>query len=185
MSPHRVTVTGMSERNPRAAWLVPIEEMQRRARQLPQPVDVPPLDEQARQELRERLNRIGGRNIALKPREFSAWYAMTVVRPPERVADLVVKVQAESRRSRPGGRQYASGILDAVAWATGQRREAPITGTAPEGPLPTVGEMTREAEAGREVARRERESIHPQEYAVGVEACLMWLNAEYHDDPPW
>ncbi|MFG2000389.1 hypothetical protein ACGFNU_14670 [Spirillospora sp. NPDC048911] len=58
-------------------------------------------------------------------------------------------------------------------------------GAVPAGDLPTVWEMDREARAGREVPRRERESIRSYQYAVGVEACLLWLSAQYEDDPPW
>jgi hypothetical protein len=166
-----------------APWLIPLAERKRRNVNLPVP-DMSPLTEDEKRQLRARLDAPGGAKTSLEPREYTAWMAMTVIRSPEAIRELAATVRAESMTSQESGRQYAGGILHAIAWATGEVREGPITGRVPEGQLPTVLEMEREERAAVRVLERRQECIHPRDYVTGVEACLLWLRAG-GDDLPW
>ena len=137
-----------------------------------------PLGEDEKRQLRARLNAPGGAKTSLKPREYEAWMAMTVIRSPEAIAELAASVHADA----PG--EYGGGILHAIAWATGEVREGPITGQVPAGRLPTVSEMEAEERAAVRVLEYRQECRHPRDYVTGVEACLMWLRAGC-DDSPW
>ncbi|WP_157420400.1 hypothetical protein [Actinomadura kijaniata] len=176
----------MGDRDHRAAWLIPLEE-RRRLYGGTAPADPGPLTEAERDALRDRLNAGGASARGLRPREWEAWNAMTVIRPPERIAELVQEIRADRQRRDldQSTQHYADGILQAIAWATGVTRAAPLSGRHADGALPTVGEMEREQ---REALDRLQAGAFPpgrgQSFVVGVEACLMWLCASC-DDPPW
>jgi hypothetical protein len=160
-----------------------LAERERRNADLPVS-DMSPLSEAEKRQLRARLDAPGGAKASLEPREYEAWKHMTVIRSPEAIRELAAAVRAESMTSQEGGRQYAGGILHAIAWATGQVREGPITGGVPEGRLPTVSEMEDEERAAVRVMEWRQECIRPRDYVTGVEACLLWLRAG-GDDLPW
>jgi len=163
--------------------LIPVDELKRMYADTPDP-DMSPLSEDEQRQLRARLDAPGGAKTSLAPREYDAWLDMTVIRSPEAVRELAATVRAESMTSQEGGRQYAGGILHAIAWATGQVREGPITGRVPGNRLPTVSEMEDEERAAVRVLEWRQECIHPRDYVTGVEACLLWLRAG-GDDLPW
>lgn len=165
----------------RPYWLIPLKD-----RPPPPPApDSRPLDEAELTELRARLDAPGGSRITLPYRERRAYRAqLGIIRAPERVQALVRQVNHESADSSTEGQAYAAGVLDAVAWATGRRRDGPITGDVPAGERPRVAEVEREEYAAVDVLEGRRESIHPRAYVNGVEACLMWLVAGC-DEPPW
>jgi len=159
-----------------------LAERKRRNVNLPVP-DMSPLSDEEKQQLRARLDGRGPGPLGMTPREYEAWKHMTVIRSSEAIRELAATVRAESMTSQEGGRQYAGGILHAIAWATGQVREGPITGRVPEGRLPTVSEMEREEDAAVRVLNYRQECIHPRDYVTGVEACLLWLRAAGHESP--
>lgn len=168
----------------RPFWLIQADELERMYAHRRRP-DMSPLSADEKRQLRARLDsRRGPEPLTLPPREYDAWMDMTVIRSPEAVRELAATVRAESMASEEGGRQYAGGILHAIAWATGQVREGPITGRVPEGRLPTVSEMEDEERAAVRVLEWRQECIHPRDYVTGVEACLLWLRAG-GDDLPW
>jgi hypothetical protein len=166
-----------------AWWATPLDEWERMNADVP-PIDATPLSEDEKRQLRARLDAPGGAKTSLEPREYTAWMAMTVIRSPEAIRELAATVRAESMTSQESGRQYAGGILHAIAWATGEVREGPITGMVPEGRLPTVSEMEDEERAAVRVLEWRQECRHPRDYVTGVEACLLWLRAG-GDDLPW
>lgn len=143
-----------------------------------------PLSDAEREQLRARLDAPGGAQTKLQTREYEAWKHMPAIRTPQAIQALAVEVRAENQTSDEDGGAYGGGILAAIAWATGQTREGPITGRVPEGRVPTVSEMESEEDAAVRVLQYRQESIHPHEYVTGVEACLMWLRAGC-DDAPW
>ncbi|MFY7069008.1 hypothetical protein ACOQFV_24385 [Nocardiopsis changdeensis] len=134
-----------------------------------------PLTPQETEDLRRRLNADG--DLALTPDEHRAYYQLGVVRYAQDVDALVARVSAEALDTAPASpaRSYAAGILDAVAWARGERREAPVTGAHPRARLPSTGEMQREAADAAEVLEGRARSGHPRGYISGVECTLLWL----------
>lgn len=175
------TVTFMTDERP--AWLIPLDEWQAINADLP-PSDTSPLTADELAKLRTRLNAPGGARIKLSLREHTAYYEMGVIRFSERITALLDQVRREARADPRHGLAYPRGIIDAVNWATGKRREAPITGDLSEGEAPQTVEIEREERAALEVLEGRRDSIHPRDYVTGVEATLMWLRAGC-DDPPW
>jgi len=166
----------------RPFWSIPADELERMYAHRRRP-DMSPLSEDEKRQLRTRLNARGREPLDLEPREYDAWLDMTVIRSPEAVRELAATVRAESMTSQEGGRQYAGGILHAIAWTTGQVREGPITGRVPEGRLPTVSEMEDEERAAVRVLEWRQECRHPRDYVTGVEACLLWLRGAGHELP--
>jgi hypothetical protein len=143
-----------------------------------------PLSDAEREQLRARLDAPGGSKIALEPREYDAWMDMPAIRTLEAIQALAAEVRAENDPNEFNRGAYGEGILAAIAWATGQTREGPITGRLPEGRVPTVSEMDDEEKAALRVLQARQERHHPVEFVTGVEACLMWLRAGC-DDSPW
>lgn len=179
----RVTVVCMTDRPRTPAWLIPAAQW--RADHAGPAPDRRPLDDVELEQLRRRLDAPGGERLDLDARELRAYYEqLHVIRTPEAVQELARTVRAESAGARPDGRAYATGILDAIAWAQGHRPTSPITGQPATGTPPAVEVLLEERNAALEVLRRERDTWRPRHYAEGVEAALAWLTASV-DDPPW
>lgn len=134
-----------------------------------------PLSPSEIEELQRRLNADG--DLTLNPDEHRAYYQLGIVRYVQDVDALVARVSNEALDVAPASRSrsYAAGILDAVAWARGERREAPVTGTYSKARLPATVEMEREATDAAEALQGRATSGHPREYISGVECTLLWL----------
>jgi hypothetical protein len=150
--------------------------------------DRTPLNEAERADLRVRLDAPGGAGLELSLREGEARWTMGIIRSPEAVAELHDQVQAERHELRVSetSRAFAAGIVDALEWATGQTRQAPISGTLAEERPPAVRELSREQVVAQDVAegRRRFNRSGGRDYAVGVEHTVMWLLART-DQRPW
>src|SRR5690606_7065414 len=100
-----------------------------------------PLTDAELADLRARLNahRAEEGPLELTYPEEEGRYELGIVRYPRDVDRLAEQVRAESLDASPeaSSREYAIGILDALAWARGEERDAPVTGTAPEALLPS------------------------------------------------
>jgi len=182
----RATVASMTTPEPdeRPVWLIPAAEWAQMHAATPPP-DTSPLDDTEIEELRRRMDAPGGAHLALTPREHRAWYRqLRIIRTPDRVRAVIRQVNADSTHSTAEGQDYAAGILDAIAWATGGRREGPVTGEAPDADVPRTGELLREMRAALDVLHRERDCTRPPAYVTGIEATMGWLVATV-DDPPW
>lgn len=143
-----------------------------------------PATEAQKQGLRRRLNERPG--MGLNAADHEAFYTLGVVRYDQDVDALVRAVGNESLDTDAASRtrHYAAGILDAVAWARGQQRQAPVTGTPAKGERASTGEMSGEATDAGEVLQGMRSSPHPNRYVVGVESTLLWLLCT-SDAHPW
>lgn len=143
-----------------------------------------PLTDTQREDLRRRLNAHPG--LTMNPAEHDAFYRLGIVRNAQDVDALVRQVGNEALDTDGGSssRHYAAGILDAVAWARGERDTAPVTGNPSKTRLASTGEMHREATDAAEVTQGLRASGHPGEYVTGVESTLRWLIC-ISDAHPW
>lgn len=135
-------------------------------------------------DLRARLNR--GEHPQGEA-EHSAVYELGVIRYVEAVDDLVSRVHAEALDAAPDStsRQYAAGILDAIAWARGERPDGPITGRTPATALPSTQDLEGEASAATRVLRGQQQAARElsTSYVSGVEATLLWALCSSPD--PW
>lgn len=143
-----------------------------------------PLGEAQVEDLRRRLNADPG--LTMNPDEHRAYYTLGIVRDLPDVDALVRQVgnEALDTDGASRSRHYAAGILDAVAWARGDRDDAPVTGTPSKARSASTGEMHREATDASEVMQGVRICGHPGEYVTGVEATLLWLLC-MSDAHPW
>lgn len=135
------------------------------------------------EELRRKLN--ADPEAALGEAELSGYYELGIVRYPDDIDDLAHRVRTKALDTPPAAsaRVYAEGILDAIAWARGERREAPVTGRIPKARLPRTAEMNREAADAAEALAGRGTSGRSQSYTVGVEATLLWLTCSSPADP--
>lgn len=162
----------MTEGTPRRSR--PPTPTELRARFGPPPVRQP-LSEAQAEDLRHRLNADPG--LTMNPDEHQAYYTLGIVRDASDVDALVRQVgnEALDTDGASHSRHYAAGILDAVAWARGDRGDAPVTGAPSKARLASTGEMHREATDAVEVMQGVRACGHPGEYVTGVETTLLWL----------
>lgn len=152
--------------------------------QSPDPQPPPRLTGAELEDLRARLNR-GERPQG--EAEHSAVYELGLIRYPEAVDDLISRVHAQALDAAPEAtsRQYAAGILDAIAWARGERPDGPVTGRTPATALPSTQDLEGEASAATRVLRGQQQAAAElsTSYVSGVEATLMWAVCTGPD--PW
>lgn len=119
--------------------------------------------------------------------EHSAVYELGLIRYPEAVDDLLGRVHAEALDASPEAtsRDYAVGIMDAIAWARGERSDGPVTGRTPTTALPNTQDLEGEATAATRILRGQQQravNVTPS-YVSGVEATLLWAVCTAPD--PW
>lgn len=119
--------------------------------------------------------------------EHSAVYELGLIRYPDTVDDLVSRVHAEALDASPEAtsRRYAVGILDAIAWARGERPDGPVTGRTPGTALPSTQDLEGEAVAATRSLRGQQQAAVElsTSYISGVEATLLWAVCTAPD--PW
>ncbi|MER6816444.1 hypothetical protein ABT299_44885 [Spirillospora sp. NPDC000708] len=149
------------------------------------PPDNTPLSEQERAELRERLNKPGGRH-GLTYRERAARWEMGIIRPGPAVVELYqeVKSSLDAPSTSPTSRLFGRGILAAIEFATGVQPTGPVTGDPAEENPPSVRQLSREENRASDIAAGHVRAEVSRDFATGVEHTIMWLLAR-DDTRPW
>ncbi|WP_150255217.1 hypothetical protein [Nocardiopsis deserti] len=172
----------MSEQRPRYRMMTLAEIRARHQSSDPQPPRR--LTGAELEDLRARLNR------GEHPRgeaEHNARYELGIIRYVEAVDDLISRVHAQALDAAPDStsRQYAAGILDAIAWARGELPTGPVTNRRPATALPGTQDLEGEAAAAARVLRGQERAARElsTSYVSGVEATLLWALCSAPD--PW
>jgi len=86
---------------------------------------------------------------------------------------------------------YLHGTFAFLVWITGDKREGPLTGRAPQETPPGADDLADELATLGAVVMQGRESGQPAEpgnypppqYGEGIDAAVRWLSGEYTDPP--
>ncbi|MFC6582122.1 hypothetical protein [Planomonospora parontospora] len=145
------------------------------------------LSDQERIELVRKLNLPQKEQGPLSWREHEELDLLPFIRPPAQVEAIEREAREELTTyvSNPDMVDYRQGILDAIAWARGERAQAPVSGQVARFQPPTYNELVNEVSFIDDVSYRRVRLARPPSsfYSSGVGQTLLWL-VGYLDDPP-